>query len=138
MPIQSLADAQIKLRKPNAGDFHYGLKRGRAVWIPTSFVPKAKKYSLACYHRNLVYASLQTESLVSLMQLMTSALTAAPNTSRHASMETLVQSAAGILGRLYGGDTDIYRSGSVRRQIDDHPHKAAINDVRKYRGRPPL
>jgi hypothetical protein len=115
----------------------YGLTSGRAVWFPGSArVTKENdtgaKNPIGCYQRNLVLASLQTEILASLMintqELLQNGIAISPG------MTSLVQGAAGILGRLYGADKGTYMSSSPRMQIDDNGWAPAINYVRNFFG----
>jgi hypothetical protein len=46
--------------------------------------------------------------------------------------------AAGILGRLYGGTTDVYRSWSLRAQIDQNKFVNDINAIRSFSQMPSL
>ncbi len=110
----------------------YGLKDSRALWFPQYFRDVrgdevGKIRTLGCYHRNLVLASLQTKNLIGLMRRGADWLNREgpiPGT-----MDTLPRHAAGILGRLYGGAKESYRTCSVLRQIDRYKH-----DVNQIRG----
>jgi hypothetical protein len=138
--LHPLAKRAVGIRHAPPSHLLYGLPRGRAVWFPASFLDLQKpRSSLACYHRNLMFASLQTESLASLMVLARdryqSPVTASPMSG---SMQALVESAADILGRLYTGDTRTYRSSSPTVQIRDNHWLDTINFVRKVFGQAPL
>ncbi len=111
----------------------YGLKRARVLWFPEYFVKPDKKKrctKLGCYHRNLSLASLQTESLINLTTLIYPHIengSFIPEPSGGFSKK-----AAGLIGRIYGGVQDeTYRSGSLRKQIDDSGMVNIINRVRE-------
>ncbi|MCA1659388.1 MAG: hypothetical protein LC642_02430, partial [Verrucomicrobiaceae bacterium] len=137
-----LAEKALGLRKGPAKHTLYGLTSGRTVWFPDSFRDKAqdengkggrsKKPSLSCYHRNLIFTSLQTESLARLMN-------AAKRTWQNGkkispAMQRLVKSAAGILGRMYGGDKSVYCSFSPAMQLADNGWIPELQEVRKEVG----
>lgn len=115
----------------------YAAQRGRAVWHPHHFAAQGdKRAPLNCYHRNLSFASLQTQSLVELIDLVSDARKAGnPPSGR---LNDCAQRASGILGRMYGGDTSTYRSHTIRRQILDSGRVPAITKERELRGMPPL
>lgn len=131
-PPAPFKESVLTTRRAAPSHLFYGLKRGRAVWYPTSFLPNAQRqYTLGCYHHNLLFASLQTESLLALL-VMADRLGDLNQLSP--SMQKLVRSVAGILGRLYSGDRACYRSQSPRRQIDDGGQVDAVNRVRRFYG----
>jgi len=115
----------------------YGLSRGRAVWFPGYFTrtgrPEIRK--LGGYHRNLTLASLQTESLLAMMTIVSGYLNRLeplpPN------LEKLARGAAGALGRLYGATNPTYRSWSSYRQIADSGLTGIIEKARDYLGMKP-
>lgn len=98
----------------------YGLASGRTVWFPEGFAPQSskKKISLGCYHHNLTYASLQTESLARLMELAQQVQMRGE--TLEGSKKRLVRAAAGILGKTYGGDKTVYSSFSPAIQLEDN------------------
>jgi hypothetical protein len=114
------------------GSALYAQERGRAVWHPALFrlkkdatvqeaVDQGRRSSkLGCYHRNLLFASLQTESLGRLIchtaDLFNAGQHKADLTAHH---RDVVHSAALCLSKLYLGDkSKTWRSASVQRQID--------------------
>jgi hypothetical protein len=130
-----LAERTIPIRNASPSHVLYGLTSGRAVWFPAQFTKSGIKSSLGCYHRNLMFASLQTESLARFMVLAYDRLQNAPTANPISpSMDKLVTSAAGILGRLYGGNRDTYSSFSPSVQIEDNGWAKPINYVRNFIG----
>ena len=103
-----------------AGTALYAQDRGRAIWFPSLFLNQEMQGSkLACYHRNLSFASMQTESLIRLVSYTASrfAKGETPNdlTLHH---RVAVENAAIQLSKLYLGDKgNTWRSASVQRQI---------------------
>jgi hypothetical protein len=135
----------LKLPNPNdvclpaksgapAGSALYAKRRGRAVWLPALFrtqktaptlvaVDQSRRASkLGCYHRNLFFASLQTECLGLLIsytaQLFSQGKHKADLTAHH---RNVAHNAAKCLAKLYLGDkSKTWRSASVQRQIRDN------------------
>ena len=122
----------IEIKTSPAGHVLYGRKRGRAVWFPGSFVMTNNKYPLACYHRNLMFVSLQVESLSGLAALTAELIKNKQPLS--ASLSDCARQAVGSLGRIYGGIPKSYRSMSPRIQIEQNQYTDAINVVRKFLG----
>jgi hypothetical protein len=104
---------------PPPGHILYGGRRGRVVWFPGNFIGVAAyEHTLACYHQNLTMASLQTESLCRMAKDAADlVINNQPLSNCSVAYRTCAQLSAGILGRLYGGTFDTYRSNSVRDQI---------------------
>jgi hypothetical protein len=135
-----LAERSLGLRKGPAKHTLYGLTSGRAVWFPDSFGDKAenekggrsRKPSLSCYHRNLIFTSLQTESLARLMD--GAKRTWLNGEKLSPAMQRLVKFAAGILGRMYGGDKSVYCSFSPAMQLEDNGWIPVLQEVRKEVG----
>lgn len=112
-------------------------RHGRSVWQPHYFTDNlAARTSLSCYHRNLMFASLQVQSLLGLIAYA-GKLSDDGNVAA-GSIEDCIRSAAGLIGRIFGGDPTTYRTGSARRQIVDSSMGAVINRVRGARGMRPL
>ncbi|MGH9430562.1 MAG: hypothetical protein ACRD3T_03380 [Terriglobia bacterium] len=135
-----LADSKIETKQAPPSHVLYGGRRGRFVWFPGSFRSAANsEHTLTCYHQNLTVGSLQTESLCRLAKDAADRLAANPSlASASVAYRNCAQLAAGLLGRLYGGTFDTYRSHSLRDQIDK-VYKAEINAVRDYFNKmPPL
>lgn len=115
----------------------YAAKRGRVIWHPHYFTSTGdKRAPLNCYHRNLSFASLQTQSLLELIDLVTDER--GQGNSPTGRLNDCARRASGILGRMYGGVETTYRSHTVRRQIDESGRAAAVNAERKARGMAPL
>jgi len=114
--------------------------RGRVVWFPASFEPSPgqSRRSLGCYHRNLVLTSLHIESLCDLVSATTQQIDQGLWAQLPLACQERARQAAGILGRLYGGTTNTYRSGSAQRQISQPERLASINQLRDACNMPPL
>ena len=112
----------------------YASRRGRAAWVPALFsVEQPRKPAgavarvelsskLSCYHRNLMFASMQIESLGRLLS-HTARLFAQgkQKTSLTANHRDLAMNAAVQLAKLYrGARADTWRSESARRQIEEN------------------
>ena len=103
-----------------AGTALYAQDRGRAIWFPSLFLNKETLGSkLACYHRNLSFASMQTESLSRLVSYTASRFAAGEDINdltvhhRKAAENSAIQ-----LSKLYVGEKgNTWRSASVQRQI---------------------
>jgi len=113
----------------------YGIKRSRAVWFPGHFDEAIKKRNvkkirkLGSYHRNQVLVSLQTESLLAMVLVVSGFLQS--NQPIPFSLQNLPQNAVNALGRLYGGSQKVtYRTWSSRHQIEHY--KDAVNRVRLH------
>jgi hypothetical protein len=107
-------------------DALYARFRSRAGWFPQQFGKPENKYPLGCYHNNLTFASLQTDSLLAAARL---AHTRHLNNQPMGNLITIARSAAGMLGRLYGPQPKkIYQSYSVREQIEHE--RDMVNAVR--------
>lgn len=130
--VKPLAECSLKTHHAVPGHVLLAAARGRAVWLPGHFRSVADyPPRLLCYHHNLAMASLQTESLCCLASDAASraqpAWTPAENSLTY---NECCRFAAGLLGRLYGPkELDIYRSSSVRAQIDAR-YAAAVTAIR--------
>jgi hypothetical protein len=134
-PLNQFTDLQFR-DKGHAppGYLLYGPGRSRAVWFPGWFQEHYEDYlyegeklhALGCYHRNLTAVTVQTESLLALVRRAADYLDRQDRLPFYA--EALTRSAAGALGRLYGGQ-GTYRSWSARAQID--PHRAVVEQMRQ-------
>ena len=122
IPLRSAATPESTL---------YAGKRGRVVWFPDAFADGSTiRSSLSCYHRNLLLVSLQTESLCGLTAATAQQIDSVGWPALPVMHSDCARLAAGILGRLYGGDLTTYRSLSPRYQIDQNSLVAAIDKVR--------
>lgn len=112
---------------PSVSENHwlYHHHRSRAVFFPDAFsLPGI--HTLGCYHRNLVMASLQVESLGCLVREVDKVLQ--EGKYLNPTYEFFTRRATGILSRLYGCHT--YRSPSLRLQIDKNGLVEPINRAR--------
>jgi hypothetical protein len=134
--LQLPPPADVCLRKKRSaplGSILYAQDHGRAVWFPALFrsetdgtalqaVEQSRRSSkLACYHRNLLFGSLQTEALGRLVTYTAQSFAAGKKpinlTGHH---RTVAQNAAKQLAKLYlGYKGDTWRSDSPHRQIKD-------------------
>jgi len=132
--LQLPPPADVCLRKKRSapiGSVLYAQERGRAIWFPALFrgetdgstlevAEQSRRSSkLACYHRNLLFGSLQTEALGRLIyytaQLFTAGKKPIALTGFH---RTVAKNAAVQLAKLYLGDkNNTWRSDSPHRQI---------------------
>lgn len=135
--LKTLKEAGLEPRNKPQSSALYADVRGRAVWFPGHYVPERARYrSLSCYHRNLVFLSLQVESLAGLAAFTARKLEQGEVPGpKH---RELAKRAAVILGLLYGGTKETYRSHSPRRQIDENQYVEPINEVRDYSDMGPL
>lgn len=134
--LPELENATLKIRRAPPSHVLYGHKRGRAVWFPALFTQKGGDlHSLSCYHRNLVLASLQVESLSGLVAVTAKQIDEGAWLA--ASHQECARRAAGILGRMYGG-VATYKSWSPRVQIEQNDLVPVVNRVRDYLDMSPL
>lgn len=121
-----------------ATDWLYGRKRARALWVPSKLgtTPGGYGLSLECYHHNLSLASLQVESLCGFARETVSRLEDQTELSFYEN--ECARNAAGLLTRLYVGDDSVYRSWSVRSQIDQNNFRGTIDSLRSSMGLPPM
>jgi hypothetical protein len=122
----SLADCALTIRKAaSPGDVVFATPRGRAVWIPSGFAhPRTitsrgtPLMSMSCYHRNQLFAALQTESLCGLAKAIVNRISTSPNLPPR--LDEFGRIATRTLIDLGGGDkAKTYRSMSVYQQIKD-------------------
>lgn len=122
-------------RGASPGDVVFAERRGRCVWIPSSFASTDPGVtSLSCYHRNQVFGALQVESLGGLARaVMTRVKT---NRTQPVRVDQFGRMAASLLAELYRGDAGTYRSISLQRQIDDRDSRDDIVALGKRYGLP--
>jgi hypothetical protein len=131
--------AQLRTNRA-AGDLLYAQDKARAVWFPNTFtLTPGKKPTLGCYHRNLVYATMQVESLGRFVRETAKEIkqpgdaNLLPLPHKYCS-----QRAAGILTRfLKAGEDETYRSGSVELHIRQNNFIPDINKLRNEMFNPP-
>jgi hypothetical protein len=135
--LKSFSETRLSLRTSPLGHVLFATRRGRAVWFPGLYRPSTIRLrSLSCYHRNLLFTSLQVESLAGLAAATDEVLSRGEIPP--ALQGKLAGRAAGILGRLYGADSSTYRSRSPRVQLEQNEHVEPINRVRDYFDMKPL
>jgi hypothetical protein len=128
--LPPLADVSLHIRRSPVSHLLYGHDRGRVVWFPGLFIPRARGlHSLACYHRNLVLASMQVESLGGLLSETARQIQA--GTPLSATHKECAKRAAVMMGLLYAGHSSTYRSWSPRVQIEHNNLVADVNQVRQ-------
>lgn len=113
---------------------HYAVDRARAGWFPARFRRADDKLPLGCYHRNLTYASLQTDALIEMLNLV-SRIHDQGRPIPDLELD-LALAAAGLVRLLYGKNKEIYQSDSVRKQIDQR--RGMIDPILAFLGKPPL
>jgi hypothetical protein len=135
--LPNLEARTIPTRQAPPSHLLYGSRRGRTVWFPARFgetkpKPTKSKPTLSCYHRNLVLASLQVDSLLGLVAnaiaLQDDGVTGS------AALNACHARAAEVLGRLHAGRGDTYRTRSVQVQIDQDPRRASLETARARLG----
>jgi hypothetical protein len=135
--LPPLDERRLTIRRGPAGHLLYGHDRGRATWFPAHFLrPASQGSSLGCYHRNLTYLSLQVESLGELARQCARDLEAGRAFSAH--QRACAQRAAALLGLLYAGHRDTYRSWSPRPHLDQNELVPDVNRVRAFFTMEPL
>jgi hypothetical protein len=135
LKLNPLAESSIEIKQSPGGHLLYGGRRGRVVWFPGSFQSVGPNpHTLSCYHRNLSVAALHVESLCRICKDAADAIEASqPLANFSTAYRACAQYAAGILGRLYGGTFDTYRSHSISQQIAKM-YKDPVNATRKQFG----
>ncbi|MCW3094899.1 MAG: hypothetical protein JWL77_517 [Chthonomonadaceae bacterium] len=136
LPLPSLT--QAKKNRPLMTDTDsessvvYSAKRGECLWYPGLFEKRCAKNSLLdYYHKNLVMAAIQTESLCGLAEAVATQLNDGNALKISANGSFYAEEAAGILGLMYGGvSTSTYASISVARHIDNNGRKDHVQTIR--------
>ena len=121
----------ISRRKNVPGRVLFATDAARVVWFPDLMSPSVdldpkRKHRLACYHRNLAMATLQTDALMSLAEQ--AQLLDRAGRSRVAIRDAR-RHAVSHLGRLYAG-RKTYETWSVRAQIDGDPRGPIVAEAR--------
>jgi hypothetical protein len=113
------AKARVDTRSGGSpGDTVFAVKRGRAIWAPSSFTAAASaKPTQSCYHRNQVMGAMQVETLCNLAASLRNRI--AKNPKLPARIDELGPVAVQVLLDIHKGDDRTYRSMSLRRQIED-------------------
>jgi hypothetical protein len=126
----SLAASRVSTERRD-GHILYGHRRSRCVWFPEHYETEDVRFSLAHYHRNLTFASLQTESLGQYLchaaeELGERGYLSIPE-------KAYAQHVVRSLERLRGGrPEETYRSRSPQRQMDDNDVTPSLERVKAY------
>lgn len=113
-----------------ASQLLYAAPRGRTIWFPARAA--APGDFLGCYHRTLLFLSIQLESLgVAIGDLDQAAELKSASTLRMSAKNVCVH-----LGRLEGQVATSFRSASAPRQIKDAGWLGALDSVRSTFGLP--
>lgn len=117
-----LADASLVIRGTDNENIMYSRDRGRAIWLPRIFANDPNTSTLACYHRNVTQASVQTLSLGEFVSWVAAQFDlGVPVALQH---KDRAKRAAELLRLLNDGKTQIgkkvtYRTASVLAQIEN-------------------
>jgi hypothetical protein len=134
--LPALAGSTLRTKSAPPGHVLYARDHARVVWQPSyASADSERPNRLSCYHRNLTFATMQTEVLASA----TAAAIAATRAGAvlDPAQEDCVRASADLLGRLYAGQQS-YRTSSVHEQIDHHAGKPDINVARQLFNMAPL
>jgi len=115
------------------GSLLYAHQRGRVVWFPGLFTSQDKTISsLACYHRNHLFGSMQVDSLGGVVAGTAAWLrNGMPLSALARPHWTCARNACECLETIYGGDKRLtYRSQSLKRQIQQND-LADLNELRR-------
>lgn len=111
----------------------YARPRARALWFPGLFgAAGAAVCSLACYHRNLMFGSMQVDSLGGLVAAVAAELRGGTQPFQLApALRACAQNACERLADIFGGDKrSTYRSRSLQWQIQQND-LADLNFLRR-------
>jgi hypothetical protein len=112
------------------GRIFYRDKRARVIWFPNTFiVTDSKIRSLSCYHRNIVSASMQVESLSNLVAAILARVRdkkVPTDTQKSYAHRAIVN-----LRLMYAGVNYTYRSRSLPLQMIDSGAVENINALQK-------
>jgi hypothetical protein len=128
-----LAQAQLPIRDPSDDNMMYARKQARAIWMAHNFGENPATSVLACYHRNITQASLQTLSLGEFVSWVAAqydggepvALTVKERAKRAATLLELFSD-----GQAGTGKKVTYRSASIQAQLEDADWTKAIAFVK--------
>ena len=112
------------------GHMLYAGPRGVAVWFPEQFNPRAEDadpiHTLACYHRNLAFASMQTDSFLRLVEETESLF---QRSQVGATLQTVGEIACVELARFWSSK-NTYSSYVLRSQIERSRQLDMLNSLR--------
>ena len=138
--LPEIGESQHFLKSKRESSVLFAGKRGRAAWNPEHFARYVSRHPLSCYHRNLVAASVQVESLAAFAaHIAADPAVKERRTLEPTDLKRCARYAAKRLSFLYIGNRGkTYRSDSVRAQIDQHPFRSDIETVLAHFNMPPL
>lgn len=135
--LPPLTQAAIDAAGSTSGHVHYSRPRGRCIWFPqVAAVSTGPQRTLSCYHRNQTFLALQVESVGALV--LGTAARLRSGATVPVAWETAARNAAGLLGRLYGGDASTYRSRACRDHMDKNGIATELEYLRDFFGMDPL
>jgi hypothetical protein len=120
-PLPPIDQRKLEIRTSPKGHTLYGDQSGQVAWLPGLFLQPSTIPLLASYHRNLLLASVHTQSLSSFLRQ--TSVWSHSGQNLKAIHRWAVEKAYDLLGGLYSGK-DTYKSFSARAQII--PYLAAI------------
>jgi hypothetical protein len=122
-----LADSQA-----SSNSVLFAVRRGQAIWSPHGFADDPRtRHSLSCYHRNLLFACLQIESLCGLASVAAEAVRRHEVNSVSTVFRACAHNAACALGIMYGGARkSTYSSSSIARHIDTNGRREDVELIR--------
>lgn len=136
-PLPPLSERRLDVQRASDTRVLYAQRAARVVWFPALFAHREEPiHSLGCYHRNLFFCSLQVQCLCELASMVVERIdNGVPGST---ALTDCGRFAAGLLGRLYGGDPSVYRTESARAQIVLNKKKPILDGLRAHHGMPPL
>lgn len=114
------------------GSVIYVHRHGRALWCPGFFTSQNTSLtSLACYHRNQVFGSMQVECMGSMVAAAAAQLrNGVPLANMVGPPRACAENACKCLERIHGGDKRVtYASLSLKKQIQEND-LADLNELR--------
>jgi hypothetical protein len=129
-----LEAARVPTAQRAAGSVLFARQYARTLWFPEVFtLPRDRRnHQLACFHRNLTLAAMQTQSLLGLARWGADQIDEGKRL--RFDVDELIRNSVIVLGLLYGKVDDIYQSLSVQREIKDSGAISTINGLRGYYG----
>lgn len=125
-----LASALLNPAHLGPAQLLYAAPRGRAIWFPARAA--ATSDFLGCYHRTLLFLSMQLESL----GVAIGDFEQAPETRTASTLRSSAKNVCVHLGRLEGQLIGTFRSPSSPRQIKDAGWLGGLDGVRSLFGMP--
>src|SRR5258706_3760389 len=137
--LDSLSRSQLASRGRPMSHITYVAKNSRIIWHPLGFAsdaPDRARLSLVCFHRNVMFASLQVKSLLESVKAVSQYRQSGGTPVGE--LNDCIRRACNRLGLLYSGQKSTYRSRSITRQIDDSAETATVNAERLFHSLNPL